>query len=244
MYDRRGACRPAALMPPCCCARPEVCLPPLEVEVDFVRRLHAAFERNRARARSDRGPHRRHPRCRPALGAGRGPFTNGARAACQRFPDPPPGRPCPTISHPSTGDAESRSREAPAQRAGTRWPLERGSVAPPPPPRPVFPSRLKPSGGLDWGLSFYQRLACSLAVAPQLRSGGPAADHESAAPPLWPALPRPACLRLRGPGPLPQCSTALSRRLPPTPQGSSAPSPLCSLVRPRCALSPALLCVA
>ena len=127
---------------------------------------------------------------------------NGARAACQRFPDPPPRalRGAPALRSPirrarrdlralRTGDAEARSREAPARRHAR---AERRSVAPP--PFPVFPSRVGPSGGLDRVLSFYQRLACSVVVAPQLRSAAlpPTMSQRRLHSAAWPALARPA----------------------------------------------------
>ena len=135
---------------------------------------------------------------------------NGARAACQRFPDPPPRalRGAPALRSPirrarrdlralRTGDAEARSREAPARRHAR---AERRSVAPPPLPRfsqPGGAERGAGSGALFLSTPGLQRRCCSAAP---LR--GPAADHESAAPPLC---------SLAGPGPARMTSTMRPR---------------------------------
>ena len=95
-YDRHGVCRPAALGrtgggPPAPRSQQRARPAPPQGPWHAIVPVHI----------SDRGPHRLHPRCRLALGAGhhRVHPENGARAACQRFPDPPgvPGRPCPDL---------------------------------------------------------------------------------------------------------------------------------------------------
>ena len=115
------------------------------------------------------------------------------------------------------------------------------------PPSPLFLVGRGPGGGSGQGpgppfrppefsggafpapfpwLPSYQYLACILVVAVAAPLRGPAAGHESATPPLWPALPRPACLRLCGTGPLPPCSTAPGAPricFPPSRRGAARP---------------------
>ena len=175
-YDRHGVCRPAALGrtgggPPAPRSLQRARPAPPQGLWHAIVSVHI----------SDRGPHRLHPRCRLALGAGhhRVHPENGARAVCQRFPDPPPrafrGAPA-LIFHPpnaegSTGPTDRRpgvpvSR---AQRAGT--------------------SAERLLGTLLSTLGLQPR---SCFAAPLRRAVADHAASESAASPVWPALPRPA----------------------------------------------------
>ena len=70
------------------------------------------------------------------------------------------------------------SRPDPGLPAPAALPILRAGRLRPPPPLGPF--------------SLYQHSACSLVVAIEAPLRGPAAGHESAAPPLWQALARPA----------------------------------------------------